>query len=74
MFVTGFLGFKKDRFLVLGMPCEICVRTDEKVLLTMHILCSTLRKLRYGRIDIAVAQTVKTCVLPRPHSDSSVLY
>ena len=24
------LGFQKDKFLVLGMKCEICISIDEK--------------------------------------------
>ena len=26
-----FLSLQKDKFLVLGMTCEICIRIDEKV-------------------------------------------
>jgi len=27
----SFLSLQKDKFLVLGMTCEICIRIDEKV-------------------------------------------
>ena len=32
------LSFQKDKFLVLGMTCEICIRIYGESTLTMHIL------------------------------------